>query len=91
MGTSDDDLIVVNAGDLIQRWTNDRWVSNVHRVVNREIKEGEEELISIVYFTGPHDDTEVTMLPSPYLEGQAAKYPPTSAGAHLMEKIMASN
>ncbi|MEI9887234.1 MAG: 2OG-Fe(II) oxygenase family protein [Rhizomicrobium sp.] len=26
--------LVINAGDLIQRWTNDRWVSNVHRVVN---------------------------------------------------------
>lgn len=25
---------VVNAGDLIQRWTNDVWKSNVHRVVN---------------------------------------------------------
>lgn len=31
--------LVINAGDLIQRWTNDRWISNVHRVVNppREI------------------------------------------------------
>lgn len=26
--------LTINAGDLIQRWTNDRWISNVHRVVN---------------------------------------------------------
>jgi isopenicillin N synthase-like dioxygenase len=26
--------LVINAGDLIQRWTNDRWISNIHRVVN---------------------------------------------------------
>ena len=25
---------VVNIGDLLMRWTNDRWVSNMHRVVN---------------------------------------------------------
>ena len=29
----DPHAIVVNAGDLIQRWTNDYWVSNMHRVV----------------------------------------------------------
>jgi hypothetical protein len=26
--------LVVNAGDLIQRWSNDVWKSNVHRVQN---------------------------------------------------------
>jgi hypothetical protein len=25
---------VVNIGDLLMRWTNDRWISNTHRVVN---------------------------------------------------------
>src|SRR5215510_9625840 len=25
---------VVNIGDLLMRWTNDRWLSNLHRVVN---------------------------------------------------------
>ena len=25
---------VVNIGDLMRRWTNDRWLSNLHRVVN---------------------------------------------------------
>jgi isopenicillin N synthase-like dioxygenase len=25
---------IINIGDLMQRWTNDRWVSTVHRVVN---------------------------------------------------------
>jgi hypothetical protein len=33
--TSGDFALVVNAGDLIQRWTNDRWVSAVHRVSPR--------------------------------------------------------
>jgi isopenicillin N synthase-like dioxygenase len=28
------ETFVVNIGDLLMRWTNDRWVSNTHRVVN---------------------------------------------------------
>ena len=30
------ELFVVNIGDLLMRWTNDRWISNPHRVANPE-------------------------------------------------------
>lgn len=62
---------VVNCGDLIQRWTNDRWKSNVHRVIEppKSHKTGRDERmrprVSLVYFTGPAPSTLCSVLPSP--------------------------
>ncbi|MEJ0027404.1 MAG: 2OG-Fe(II) oxygenase family protein [Rhizomicrobium sp.] len=76
--------LVINAGDLIQRWTNDRWVSNVHRVVNppRDVKTGTRRL-SIVLFTGPNSDARIECLPG----CGEAKYPPILAGLHSEERM----
>ena len=76
--------LVINAGDLIQRWTNDRWVSNVHRVKNppRDRKTGTRRL-SIVLFTGPNSDAEIACLPGC---GPAA-YPPILAGLHSEQRM----
>src|SRR5262249_8375261 len=35
---------VVNIGDLLMRWTNDRWLSNLHRVVNPPAGDGRPRL-----------------------------------------------
>jgi len=37
---SEPDTFVINIGDLFQRWTNDKWKSTIHLVVNPKIKEG---------------------------------------------------
>ncbi|MEI9990068.1 MAG: 2OG-Fe(II) oxygenase family protein [Rhizomicrobium sp.] len=76
--------LVINAGDLIQRWTNDRWVSNVHRVVNppRDRTSGTRRL-SIVLFTGPNSDAEIACLPG----CGPAHYPPILAGLHSEERM----
>ena len=31
--SNDPNVFVVNIGDLMAQWTNDRWVSTLHRVV----------------------------------------------------------
>ena len=43
---------VVNIGDLLMRWTNDRWLSNLHRVVNPPAGAGGARL-SIAFFNHP--------------------------------------
>lgn len=80
--------LVINAGDLIQRWTNDRWLSNVHRVVNppRDRTSGTRRL-SLVLFTGPNSDAQITCLPTCTDAAHPPIYPPIVAGLHGEERM----
>ena len=56
---------VVNIGDLLMRWTNDRWLSNLHRVVNPPISGAAGAArLSIAFFNHPNYDTLIECLPS---------------------------
>jgi isopenicillin N synthase-like dioxygenase len=78
---------IVNIGDLMAQWTNDLWVSTMHRVVNppRDMTTGTERL-SLVFFHQPNYDALVECLPSCLANG-AAKYAPVTSGEHLMMKM----
>ena len=77
------DTFVVNIGDLLMRWTNDRWKSNVHRVVNPPAEAGPAaQRISIAFFHHPNHDALVECVAPP---GQA-KYPPVRSGDYRTEK-----
>jgi len=65
---------VVNIGDLLMRWTNDRWLSNLHRVVNPPPGEGAR--LSIAFFNHPNYDVLIECLPS---QGPA-RHPPVRSG-----------
>ena len=69
------------------RWTNDRWVSTLHRVVNppRDRITGTERL-SIAFFHQPNYDALVECLPS-CLDAGTAKYPAVTSGDHLIMKL----
>jgi len=66
---------VVNIGDLLMRWTNDRWLSNLHRVVNPPVGDGRPRL-SIAFFNHPNYDVTIECLAPP----GAAKHPPVRSG-----------
>jgi isopenicillin N synthase-like dioxygenase len=78
---------IINIGDMMARWTNDRWVSNMHRVANppREKAIGSRRQ-SLVYFFHPNYDAVIECIPSCSADG-VAKYPPITARDHLMSKI----
>lgn len=83
---------VINVGDLLARWTNDRWRSTLHRVVNpgRELS-GSTERLSMVLFTGPNADAEIIPLSTCCTEDHPSQYEPVTAGAYIRGKIAASH
>ena len=65
--------LVVNIGDLLMRWTNDRWLSNMHRVVNPPREDGRNQpRLSIAFFNHPNWDVMIECLAPP---GQAQHAP----------------
>ena len=74
---------VVNLGDMMARWTNDRWVSTLHRVANPPSGETNRRQ-SIVFFHNPNYDAVIDCVPS----CGASAYPPIAAGAYLNGKFI---
>lgn len=75
------DSYIVNLGDMIARWTNDRYRSTLHRVVNFSGK----ERYSIPFFYSGRLDHEVAALPGCLEPGETPRYPPTTVEAHMRE------
>jgi len=73
---------VVNIGDMMQRWTNDRWRSTMHRVVNRF---GGRERWSIAYFFDLDAEANILPLPTCVSADRPARYGPITAGGHLAD------
>jgi len=72
---------VVNIGDMFARWTNDRYRSTLHRVINRS---GRERYSMPFFFEGSPGHT-VDALPGCVAPGAAPLYQPTTVSQHLAE------
>lgn len=78
---------VINLGDLVARWTNDFYHSNMHRVLNNESGRNRH---SIVLFYSPAFQTHVECLPTCLAVTGPPKYPPCTAGEHVKERRLAA-
>jgi isopenicillin N synthase-like dioxygenase len=80
--------LIINIGDLMARWTNDRWVSTLHRVRCPPADwTGTTRRQSIAFFHQPNWDAEISCIPTCLGIGGKAKYEPVRSGAYLMEKF----
>ena len=79
---------VVNLGDLMAQWTNDRWVSTMHRVANPpQLADASSRRMSIVFFHQPNEDAVIDSIPTCVTPEHPARYAPTTSGEHLLKKV----
>ncbi|MDH6229856.1 isopenicillin N synthase-like dioxygenase [Mesorhizobium soli] len=82
---------VINIGDLMALWTNDRWVSTMHRVVNPSPKDGGmDRRQSLAFFHQPNWDAEIVCLEQCLEPGEEPKYQPVLSGPYLMSKFQST-
>jgi isopenicillin N synthase-like dioxygenase len=82
---------VINVGDLLARWTNDRWKSTLHRVVDPAgATQARARRQSMPYFQNANWSAEISCLPTCLKPGESPRYETVLAGPHLMSKFSKS-
>jgi isopenicillin N synthase-like dioxygenase len=77
---------VINIGDMMMHWTNDHWISNLHRVANPPREFADVPRLSIVFFQKPNYNAEIKCIEAYAGEATTAKYQPMTAGEHWYAK-----
>ncbi len=83
--------LLVNLGDLLARWTNDRWISTLHRVLPPTDENG--TLVrrrSAAFFHDGNADAVISVLPGCAVEEEPARYESVTVADHLAAKLNGS-
>ncbi|GAB5896188.1 isopenicillin N synthase family dioxygenase [Mycolicibacterium mageritense] len=81
------DAYTINIGDLMARWTGDRWTSTMHRVLPPSADAPDEELISLIFFFEANLDQVIESFPPPL--GRVNDYQPVTTSDYLRSKYAA--
>lgn len=86
------DTIVVNAGDLLARWSNDTIKSTVHRVVEppasmEELGDTHSARYSIAYFCNPDFERFIDAIPGTIGLHEVKKYEGIKSGEYLVQRL----
>lgn len=84
--------IVVNAGDLLARWSNDTFRSTLHRVVAPRTKINDRQEMtparqSIAFFCNPNGYAEIACLPNCHGTERPPKYKPVTTEDYIVGRL----
>ena len=81
------DTFVINLGDLMAEWTNDRWRSTMHRVINPPRDNADTSRLSFLFFHQPNHDAVIECLPTCTNSDDPPKYTRITSGEHVRRKV----
>jgi isopenicillin N synthase-like dioxygenase len=85
-----DDALLINLGDVTARWTNERWMSTLHRVKPPVIDGTIERRRSAAFFHDGDVDAVIETLPSCIDADHPDLYAPITVGDHIRAKLAGS-
>ena len=86
--TSLPDQIVVNVGDMLQRFTNNKLKSTTHRVINPSRDLWHTSRFSIPFFLHPKSSMNLKCIDSCITEENPKQYEDITAGEYLNERLI---
>ncbi|KAI1763141.1 hypothetical protein GGR53DRAFT_498691 [Hypoxylon sp. FL1150] len=77
------DAYVINIGDMMEQWTNGRYMSTLHRVISPV---SSEDRYSVVFFNEGLMDQVIECIPTCVEPGEAPLHQPVTVEAHLRKR-----
>lgn len=83
-----DDELVINVGDMLERHTNNKLRSTIHRVANPPREEWDQPRYSIPFFMHPRSDMKLDCLEECIDENHPKQYEDITAGGFLHQRLV---
>jgi isopenicillin N synthase-like dioxygenase len=82
--------ILINTGDLMERWSNNVFCSTKHRVGLPQEENAGRDRYSMAFFCQPDADVEIICFPTCQSAENPPKYPPIKSGEYLLSRLQAT-